>query len=442
MGDYNYDTYCGLYCGACSIIKAYQTGIKDPLACCLGDELGMELKCHGCKTDSVFGNCAVCQIRNCARGKGVERCLNCSDFPCPNFTSMEFLLEMLPHWNTAVTNQEYIGNHGAARWLEQQATQWKCPDCHTDYSWYATHCANCGKERSTLRPYRNSFDKRIFQLMAMPSPDEMFKKEVVFKLSGMDQVKVQKEISYNHGEGKFLLDLYFPPGAVRGQKLPLVVLVHGEAEARNMKDSGPYTSMGRVIAASGLAAATFNHRTLLQGFQIKDVIADIENLIAFLINNADAYGIDKNRIAVWALSSGVPYGLYAGIHNHPAYIKCIVAYYGFGEFASLCGLLNIPFNAGGWASIQAEQYSPLQFLSQNPDRIAPMFITRAGRDQIPHLLESLDGFISTALANNIHIDLYNHPNGVHAFDLFNDEPRTHEIIEKTLEFLKRHLLIL
>ncbi|WP_041427517.1 DUF3795 domain-containing protein [Syntrophomonas wolfei] len=108
MGDFNYDTYCGLYCGACSIIKAYQTGIKDPLACCLGDELGMELKCHGYKTDSVFGNCALCQIRNCAREKGMERCLNCSYFPCPNIASMESLLEMLPHWNTTVTNQEYL----------------------------------------------------------------------------------------------------------------------------------------------------------------------------------------------------------------------------------------------------------------------------------------------------------------------------------------------
>lgn len=36
------------------------------------------------------------------------------------------------------------------------------------------------------------------------------------------------------------------------------------------------------------------------------------------------------------------------------------------------------------------------------------------------------------------MDIYNHPTGVHAFDLFNDNERTHEIIKKTLEFLKYH----
>jgi hypothetical protein len=37
------------------------------------------------------------------------------------------------------------------------------------------------------------------------------------------------------------------------------------------------------------------------------------------------------------------------------------------------------------------------------------------------------------------IDLLNHPTGQHAFDLFNDNDRTHEIIVRTLDYLEKHL---
>ncbi len=441
MGDFNYDTYCGLYCGACSIIKAYQTGIKDPLACLLSDELGMELKCHGCKTDSVFGNCAVCQIRNCAREKGVERCLNCSDFPCPNFGTMEFILEALPHWNTVAANQESIKKQGTVRWLEEQANQWECPDCRTDYSWYAAQCSNCGKDLGELKPYRNSFDKRIFQLMAMPKPEELFEQETLFKLEGTDLVKSQNNVAYKSLEdGDLLFDLYYPPDHQPGQKLPAVVMVHGESPLPNLKDSKPFISLGRVIAASGLAAVSFNHRSMMQGFGMTDVIGDIESLLKFLADHAEQYGLDNKRIGVWSFSAGSPFGLYAGIHNTPANIKCMVSYYGYCDFVSLCRLLSIPLDDKALA--QAEQYSPISLLNQYSDKIAPILIARAGNDPFPGIIESQDQFVQTALANNVRIDLYNHPNGTHAFDLFNDEPRTHEIIEQTLEFLNQHLWVL
>jgi predicted esterase len=442
MSDFNYDSYCGLYCGGCSIIKAYQSGIKDPFACFWSDEAGAELKCHGCKTDTVFGGaaefggCAKCAIRACAREKGVERCLSCPDFPCHNFNPdteiAKFLFDKLPHMSTIATNLQTIMSKGASGWLEEQVVQWKCPDCQTDYTWYATHCSNCGKDLGDLKPYKNTFDTSVFQMMKMPDPDEIFKKKVVFELEGMDLASIHKDIAYSVEQGSELLfDLYFPPNPLPDKKLPLVVLVHGEAPVPNIKDSGSFTSLGRVIAASGFAAVAFNHRVLMQGAGIKDVISDIENILAFLIDHADEYGIDKNQIAIWSFSMGVPFGLYAGIHNSPAYIKCIVAYYGFGDFTSICNLF-------GRTDEQAEEYSPVQLLSQHPDKIAPMLVARAGMDQIPTILNSLDNFIKAALENNIHIDIYNHPTGVHSFEIMNDNPRTHEIIEKTLEFLKRH----
>lgn len=434
MSDFNYDTYCGLYCGSCSVIKAYQTGEKDPLACMFSDELGMELKCRGCKSDDLFVNCAHCTIRPCAKEKGVEHCIDCPDYPCQIYGVLELGVEKLPHWSMAAVNIETIKNKGTEKWLEEQAAQWKCPDCETGYSWYAAACSNCGKDLTEIKPYKNSFDKSIFK-MQMPNPEEMFKKESVFRLEGMDQAAVQKDIRYSEQGSDLLLDLYFPPEHARDEKLPVVALVHGDAPVSGLKDSGEYTSLGRILAASGLAAAAFNHRSLMAGAGINDITDDIDNLIAFLIHNADKYGIDENRIAVWSFSAGVPFGLYAGLHHKPAYIKCMAAYYGFGDFPALYKLLNKAIDSDDLDV----KYSLVHLLSQNPDQTAPLLIARAGMDIIPGLLESLDGFIMAALKNNVPIEVYNHPAGGHAFDLYNDEPRTHEIIKKTLEFFKIHL---
>lgn len=346
------------------------------------------------------------------------------------------MAEKLPHLTTIAINMQAIHSRGIEAFLEEQEAQWKCPDCSTGYAWYTTHCSKCGKDLGDLKPYKNAFDTSIFQMLTPPDPNELFKKEIVYQLEGTGLVQTQTNLIYSGSQDSPLqFDLYLPPDHLPGKKLPLVVLVHGETPLNNLKDSGPFTSLSRVIAATGLAAVTFNHRTLLQGAGIKDVIGDIEDLISFLIDHADDYGIDKDQIAIWSFSMGVPFGLYAGIHNSPAYVKCQVAYYGFGDFASLCKLLNLPFSDDDLA----EEYSLVKLLSQNPDKVAPLLVARAGSDQIPTILSSIDSFIGAALADNIHIDIYNHPAGVHAFELFNDEPRTHEIMEKTLEFLKRHL---
>ena len=88
------DSYCGLYCGACEVQLAYKRGVKS-------EELPIwedipeifknniptgntdEIKCFGCKTETVFGGCAKCRIRKCAKDKmKVEFCFECRKFPC------------------------------------------------------------------------------------------------------------------------------------------------------------------------------------------------------------------------------------------------------------------------------------------------------------------------------------------------------------------------
>lgn len=267
----------------------------------------------------------------------------------------------------------------------------------------------------------------------MAGIEEILKKEIVYKIDNMKNVDIQKNIVYKIEDSKeLLMDLYTISNHKK-QKLPVVVLIHGEAKSINFKETGQYTSYGKLIAASGLNAVTFNHKVLSDGFTVEEVNNDIEKIIKYLIENADKLNIDKNKIAIWCFSGGVPFGLYNGMSNSFDCVKAIIAYYGFCDLESVGRLLD--FNI---ADEDILKYSPINLISEDSKRIPPLFIARAGLDNTI-INESIDKFISKAIKNNLTIDVYNHADGGHAFDLFNEDDRTKEIIELSLKFLEYNL---
>ena len=73
-------------------------------------------------------------------------------------------------------------------------------------------------------------------------------------------------------------------------------------------------------------------------------------------------------------------------------------------------------------------------------RDIPLFIARAGQDQMPGLNDTLDRFLVKALACNLPISFVNHSEAPHAFDLFHDSETSREIVRRILAFLQFHLL--
>ena len=73
-------------------------------------------------------------------------------------------------------------------------------------------------------------------------------------------------------------------------------------------------------------------------------------------------------------------------------------------------------------------------------REMPLFIARAGQDQMPGLNDALDRFMIKALTCNLPVTFVNHPRGPHAFDLLDDSEGSREIIKRILAFLRFHLL--
>lgn len=161
MKYFNYDSYCGIYCGACDIMQAYQTGrttrftsfLKESTVKAIHRAMGLkyddsrpfELSCQGCKTGSLFVNCSVCEIRKCAIERNIDHCVDCGDYPCPLFSEWQKMGLFLPHLKEAPGSLDAIQSRGVNRWLSEQEKRWKCPDCGTGFSWYSSKCAHCGR---------------------------------------------------------------------------------------------------------------------------------------------------------------------------------------------------------------------------------------------------------------------------------------------------------
>jgi len=89
--------YCGLVCDECPIHLATletdlirQQAMREDIVrqCAIAYGINIQLSdvtdCDGCRAESgrLFSGCRNCDIRNCAREKGVENCAHCSDYPC------------------------------------------------------------------------------------------------------------------------------------------------------------------------------------------------------------------------------------------------------------------------------------------------------------------------------------------------------------------------
>ena len=139
------DTYCGIYCGACSIAIHEKTGLTDEFAACLGSVPKEDLACDGCKSDTVYCGCRACDLRSCAREKNVEHCIDCSDYPCKSYRTWQRAAKLLPHIRESVANLEIVRRDGVDHWLDSQKERWSCPSCGTPFSWYASVCSKCGR---------------------------------------------------------------------------------------------------------------------------------------------------------------------------------------------------------------------------------------------------------------------------------------------------------
>jgi acetyl esterase/lipase len=245
---------------------------------------------------------------------------------------------------------------------------------------------------------------------------------------------VRKNLTYRTVAGAALRADVYPAVDAKG-RAPVVMLVHGGVGPEfplRPKDWGFYTSWGRMLAASGMTAVTFNHRLGFPDPMIEQAHSDVDSLLAFVRRSAAGWGADPGRIALAFYSAG---GMLVApwIRETPPSVRCIVAYYPIIDLR-VAGHLKPRLRPD-----QLEAYSAGTHLAQRAATMPPMLLVRAGRDQIPDLLPGVDRFVAEALAANAPLTLVNLPEAAHGFDNGGAEPATLETLRGTIAFLKAHL---
>jgi hypothetical protein len=244
------------------------------------------------------------------------------------------------------------------------------------------------------------------------------KRTVVYTLPGVEAVKIRRDAPYR---GSLTMDLYYPD-ALQGAA-PATVIVAGfpdpgfeRSVGCKFKEMGSSVSWAGLMAASGMVAIAYTNR---------EPAADLHALLQHVRENGAALGIDAERIGLWASSGNAPLALSALMTER---IACAALCYPYTldvvEIANKFGFAN---PADG------------KSVDDLP-RDVPLFIARAGNDEMPGLNQRLDRFVSEAIARNLPVTVVNHPTAAHAFDLIDDSDATREIIRQILAFARFHLL--
>ena len=67
---------------------------------------------------------------------------------------------------------------------------------------------------------------------------DIAKMKVVFQIPGMDGVTVTQRPYKGRGEGRLMMDIYYPPGVAEGDELPAVLFVFGYPDEGMKKMAG------------------------------------------------------------------------------------------------------------------------------------------------------------------------------------------------------------
>ena len=161
------DSFCGIYCGACSVRRFDETGRADGFVSCLADIPEDEIACSGCRSASPYAGCQVCTLRDCATAKGLGRCVDCAEYPCPSYASWQKAGTLLPHVREARVSLETIRREGLDAWLAAQRARWACRSCGSPLSWYARECGACG-HAAGAQTYRIGGLRKLLCRLVLP----------------------------------------------------------------------------------------------------------------------------------------------------------------------------------------------------------------------------------------------------------------------------------
>lgn len=195
--------------------------------------------------------------------------------------------------------------------------------------------------------------------------------------------KTYERLPYAEDSEAQYIDLYVPEAA---DKPPLFVLIHGGGFAFNDAQSRQAQFMYRYFRDHGFACASVNYRLSVEA-AYPAAACDVKAAVRFLCRNAETYGFDPERIAIWGESAGGYLACMTALSAPDAFsgtlcigeteserfpmpaFDALVDYYGCIDFVTQRenfaeeGLIAwIPALANGWANEVLGSYGSLEEL--------------------------------------------------------------------------------
>ena len=193
--------------------------------------------------------------------------------------------------------------------------------------------------------------------------------------------RTYEHLAYANDSDAQYIDLYVPEGEANP---PLFVLIHGGGFAFNDAQSRQAQFMYRYFRDHGFACASVNYRLSTEA-AYPAATEDVKAAVRFLCHNADQYGFDGQRIAVWGESAGGYLATMTALSAPDAFcdtlcigetaeerfpmpaFDALVDYYGCIDFVTQRqnfaqeGLASwIPTVANGWANDVLGEYGSLE----------------------------------------------------------------------------------
>ena len=194
--------------------------------------------------------------------------------------------------------------------------------------------------------------------------------------------------------GDLRMDVYRP----RAASGPAPVLIFFNTVSGTDRGHPFYKAWAEIAAAKGLVA-------ILPDLRVATLEQDFDALLAHLAANGASLGADRDRIAVYAGSGNVFRGLPLFVDARRTAVKAMVLYYGSADVKTFRSDL-------------------------------PTLFVRAGLDR-PPVNRAMTDLITLAQVQNVPVTVVNYPGGHHAFEMFDDEAATRDVIDTTLDFVVR-----
>ena len=271
-----------------------------------------------------------------------------------------------------------------------------------------------------------------------------------------EQFTVVSDVPYCKGGGQeLLMDVFVPKRAIR-RPTPAILWIHGGGWERGDKNGN---SGAQLLAAAGFVTASLFYR-LSGDWPFPADIEDCKCAIRFLRANAQAYGIDPERIGVAGASAGghlaelvATAGPDAGLEGDGGWpgissrVQAASAYYGVSDFT--VGAMQFQHHTGkvvlklfrGTESEKPDLYrraSPIYFVSRDSP---PLLLVHGEQDDLVPFDQSVrmaEAYRRLRLA----VEFVGVKNAGHDFEQVGPSPISPPldvIHERTSDFFRRNL---